>query len=121
MQECQRSFDNAKSMLTSSNVLWHYDPSLPIKMAGDASAYGIGAVISYVLPDGSEHPVAFASCSLSSSERNYTQVEKEALLLASYPGPHSLNDIVYREKRTRKTEREREAWDTTMRKLANVV
>ena len=27
-------------------------------MAGDASAYGIRAVISHVLPDGSEHPVA---------------------------------------------------------------
>ena len=80
-QECQRSFDKAKATLVSSDVLMHYDPSLPIKMAGDASAYGVGAVISHVLPDGSERPVAFASRSLSSSERNYAQVEKEALSL----------------------------------------
>jgi hypothetical protein len=54
----------------------HYDPSLPIRMEGDASAYGIGAVIAYVLPDGTERPVAFASCTLTSSERNYAQVER---------------------------------------------
>ena len=80
-QECQRSFDLAKETLVSSEVLMHYTPTLPIKMAGDASAYGIGAVIAHVLPDGSERPVAFASRTLTSSEKNYAQVEKEALSL----------------------------------------
>ena len=44
-KECQSSFNLAKEKLTSSKVLTHYTPSLPIRMAGDASAYGIGAVI----------------------------------------------------------------------------
>ena len=42
-------------------------------MAADASAYGVGAVISHVLPDGSEHPVAYASRNLSTAEKNFAQ------------------------------------------------
>eukprot|EP00731_Ephydatia_muelleri_P004078 Em0002g254a len=77
----EQAFKQAKQCLTSPNVLVHYDPTLPIKLAGDASAYGIGAVISHTLPDGSERPIAFASRTLNASERNYAQLEKEALSL----------------------------------------
>ena len=68
-------------MLVTSNVLAHYDPTQPIGLAADALAYGIGAVISHVLPSGEEKPVAFASQTLTQSERNYTQIEREALAL----------------------------------------
>ena len=78
---CAEAFQKAKDTLISSQVLAHYSPELPIKMAADASAYGVGAVISHVLPNGSEHPVAFASRTLSPSECNYAQIEKEALAL----------------------------------------
>ena len=79
--ECATAFREAKKSLVSSQVLAHYNPVLPIKMAADASAYGVGAVISHVYPDGSEKPIAFASRTLSKSQKNYAQLEKEALAL----------------------------------------
>ena len=75
------SFEEAKQRLSSTPVLAHYDSNLPLVLAGDASQYGIGAVISHTYPDGSERPIAYTSRTLSSSERNYAQLEKEALSL----------------------------------------
>ena len=79
--ECQSAFVKAKERLVSAPVLAHYDPSLPLKLAGDASAYGIGAVISHTYPDGQERPIAFASRTLSAAELSYSQIEKESLSL----------------------------------------
>ena len=62
-------------------MLVHYDPKLPVRLAGDTSNYGIGAVLSHVDPKGQEYPIAYTSQSLSASEKNYSQIEKEALSL----------------------------------------
>ena len=78
-EKCTEAFTAAKQAISTTRVLAHYDPKLPLTLAGDASGYGIGAVISHILPDGSEKPIAFASRSLSPSERNYSQIEKEAI------------------------------------------
>ena len=59
----------------------YYDPDLPIRVAADASTYGLGAVLSHVLRDGTEHPIAYVSRTLTLSEKNYTQVEIEALAI----------------------------------------
>ncbi|CAC5358316.1 unnamed protein product [Mytilus coruscus] len=60
-------------------VLWHYDPELPIRLACDASPFGLDVVLSHKMQDGTERPIAFASRSLNKAERNYSQIDKEAL------------------------------------------
>ena len=77
--QCEEAFNKAKYSLTSSNVLVLYDPNLPVVLECDASQYGIGAVILHRLPNGDEKPIAYASRSLNSSEKNYSQIEKEGL------------------------------------------
>ncbi len=78
-EQCQEAFEKTKKQLTGAPVLAHYDPQLPVIMACDASPYGIGAVISHKLLDGSEQPIAYASWTLSKAEVTYAQIEKEAL------------------------------------------
>ena len=67
--------------LSSDALLVHYDAKRELRLACDASSYGLGAVISHVMDDGLERPIAFASRTLSASERNCGQIEREALSL----------------------------------------
>ena len=75
----EETFQKLKKVLTSSSVLIHFDTNLDIILSEDASAYGVGAILAHKMPNGSERPVAFASRTLSCSEKNYSQIEKEAL------------------------------------------
>ena len=76
----EKSFSKAKELLSSAKVLVHYDPKRPLILECDASARGVGAVLSHVTEEG-ERPVAFASRSLNEAEVRYSQIEREALAI----------------------------------------
>ena len=78
--KCNNVFQECKSLLTSDAVLVHYDTKKQLRLSCDASQYGVGTVLSHTV-NGEERPIAFASRTLSKAERNYGQVEKEALAL----------------------------------------
>ncbi|KAF4532139.1 hypothetical protein B566_EDAN017008 [Ephemera danica] len=65
--------------ILSTAALTHYSTELPLLLACDASPYGVGAVISHIMPNGEERPIAFGSKTLKSAEQNYSHVDKEAL------------------------------------------
>ena len=75
------AFIESNKLLQSDAVLVHFDPQKPVLLQTDASSYGLGAVISHILPDGSERPICFASRTLTASEKNYAQYEKEGLAI----------------------------------------
>lgn len=78
-KDCQKAYDACKQGLTDDTLLVHYDLNKNLRLACDASSYGLGAVLSHVMDDGQERPIAYASRTLSSSEKNYAQIEREAL------------------------------------------
>uniref|UniRef100_A0A8C5D775 ribonuclease H n=1 Tax=Gouania willdenowi TaxID=441366 RepID=A0A8C5D775_GOUWI len=91
--DCEQAFKKAKRLIVSEKVLTHFDPKLPLRLACDASPYGIGAVLSHKMTDGSERPIAFASRSLAPAERNYAQIDREALSLVW--GVKKFNQYLY--------------------------
>lgn len=76
-----KAFNLVKKQLAEAPILEHYDPTKPLTLATDASPYGIGAVLSHVMEDGSEKPVAYASHTLNDIEKRYSQLDKEALVI----------------------------------------
>lgn len=80
-KECQNAFESLKKEICSEKVLTPFQVELPVILATDASPTGYGAVLSHIMPDGKERPVAFASKSLSKTEKRYSQLDKEAAAL----------------------------------------
>ena len=77
----EKAFQHAKTALTSTDVLTHYDPDRELIIDCDASPYGVGAVLSHRMDDGQTKPIAFASRSLTVAEKKYSQLDKEGLAI----------------------------------------
>ena len=56
--ECGQAFLKTKELIASEEVLPHYDPQRLIKLECDASPYGLGAVLTQVMDDNTERPIA---------------------------------------------------------------
>ena len=86
--EQAKAFNRLKQTLTSEPVLAFYDVRKDIELHTDASEYGLGATI---IQEGK--PVAYASRSLTDTERKYAQIEKE--LLSIVFGCERFNQYLY--------------------------
>ena len=81
IEECKNAFQALKQELCSNSFLTYFNPILHLVVACDASPVGLGAVLAHKLPSGEEKPIAYASRTLSNSERNYSQTDKESLAI----------------------------------------
>ena len=74
----QDAFDMAKNQISSDITLTHYDVGKPLILTCDSSEYGVGVVLSHVMENGIEKPIAMGSRTLHPHERRYSQIDKEA-------------------------------------------
>ena len=79
--EVQEAVNILKRKVQSMPVLVFPDFDKPFLLKMDASKEGLGAVLSHKQINGHYHPVAFGSCSLTLSEKNYHSSKLEFLAL----------------------------------------
>lgn len=77
-KECNESFQISKKLVSEHGLLVHFDCKKELYVTADASKYGLGAVLSHQIDS---EPICFASATLNNAQKNYSQVEKEALAI----------------------------------------
>ena len=79
--ECQSAFDRLKDLCTRTPILAYADYRKPFQLQTDASDLGLGAVLYQIDDNGHQRVIAYASCSLSNTERNYPAHKLEFMAL----------------------------------------
>ncbi|UYV69283.1 K02A2.6-like [Cordylochernes scorpioides] len=77
----EKAFEKVKKLLSTSPSLTLFDPNLPTTVSADASSYGLGAVLLQKSEDGYQKAVAYASRTMSETEKRWAQIEKESLAI----------------------------------------
>jgi hypothetical protein len=80
-EECQQSFDTLKQKMVTVPILVFPDWSKEFNVHVDASSITLGAVLAQPGAGDIDHPIAFASSKISTSEMNYTTTEREGLAM----------------------------------------
>jgi len=80
---CEKAFELIKSRLTESPILAYPTRDDKFILDTDASAYGIGGVLSQI-QNGQEKVIAYASKTLSSSQSNYCTTMRELLAVVIF-------------------------------------
>ena len=78
---CEAAFQKLKNCLCSTPVLRSPDFDRTFIVQTDASNRGVGAVLSQVGEDGTDHPIAYYSRKLLPREERYSTIEKECLAI----------------------------------------
>ena len=76
---CEVAFETLKTRLVTAPLLCYPDFDKDFVLETDASKQGLGAILSQYQIDHKLHPVAYASCSISSTESNYAITDLETL------------------------------------------
>ena len=79
--ECQIAFEKLKDLCTSTPILAYADYKKPFQLQTDASDLGLGTVLYQKDDEGRQRVIAYASRSLSHTERNYPEHKLEFLAL----------------------------------------
>ncbi|KAK3731610.1 hypothetical protein QZH41_015863 [Actinostola sp. cb2023] len=77
----QEAFETLKEKLQSAPALAYFDISKSTEIAVDASPVGLGAILTQKDENGHSHVIAYGSRSLTKTEQNYSQTEREALAI----------------------------------------
>ena len=80
-EECQQAFEQLKQLCSQTPILAYANYKKPFKLHIDASENRLGAVLYQKQDDGTDHVIAYASWTLSKSERNYDSHKVEFLAL----------------------------------------
>ena len=81
IEECQQSLDTLKEKMVTSPILVFLDWNKPFHVHVDASGIALGIVLTQPGEGDIDHPIAYSSRKLSTTEKNYTTTEREGLVM----------------------------------------
>ena len=80
-EDCETAFQKLKTHCSETSILVYADYSKPFHLQTDASEKGMGVVLYQKQDDGNTRVIAYASRTLSKSEKNYYAYKLEFLAL----------------------------------------